>query len=294
MKKLLFCTLVFFSLFSCVSLQNASNLSFLDVSLNFNSDDFEVIELAPITRSAGSVMGITGNDLGSAILDRSTFKTGSGNSAGTATFFLGALTSYIGGANLAGFEQELRVPLGLLGVTIWGVYNDIIWSNTIRNKAIQRCNYALQSRYPGMDSYINPKYDIKWSKSPFGSKCTATLYAQGVILKKKTVIQKTKPLNHTENDDKNVNNKQLGSSDEEYWSSVLKLNDLTLEITQMAPNPDAVLDFESNELKEMFKEKFSIYYREFQKIVRYELFEPAHLNFAVKDIQAYYVKYIEL
>ena len=127
-------------------------------------------------------MGITGNDLGSAILDRSTFKTGSGIQR-EQLLSLGGLTSYIVGASLAGYEQELRVPLGILGVTIWGIYNDIIWSNTIRNKAIQRCNYALQSRYPGMDSYINPKYDIKWSKSPFGSKCTATLYAQGVILK---------------------------------------------------------------------------------------------------------------
>ena len=67
MKNLLVLVVASLTLFSCVSQQSASNLSFVDVSLNYDSEEFEIIDLAPITKNAGSLFGITSNDVASAV-----------------------------------------------------------------------------------------------------------------------------------------------------------------------------------------------------------------------------------
>lgn len=172
-----------FLLFSCGSQQNISNLSYADVSLNYSSDEFEIVDLQPITKTASSFMGVTSNDASSAILDRSEFNAGSSVSFGTTTMVTGGLATFITGfASLpyAAAGGQLIVGLGL--TSLWGAYNDILWANSIRNKAIQRCNYSLQSNYPMYDTYINPKYEIEFKKGFLGTSCEVTLYAQGVRL----------------------------------------------------------------------------------------------------------------
>lgn len=169
-------------LFSCGSQQNISNLSYADLSLNYSSDEFEIVDLQPITKTASSFMGITSNDASSAILDRSEFNAGSSVSFGTTTMVTGGLAMMISGIASLPYADggQFIVGLGLTG--LWGAYNDILWANSIRNKAIQRCNYSLQSNYPMYDTYINPKYEINFKKGFFGTSCEVTLYAQGVRL----------------------------------------------------------------------------------------------------------------
>lgn len=186
MKFLKFLSVLSLSLlFSCGSQQNISNLSYADLSLNYSSDEFEIVDLQPITKKASSFMGITSNDASSAILDRSEFNAGSSVSFGTTTMVIGGLAMFSTGVASqaqvwASTGRQLIVGLGFAG--LWGAYNDILWANSIRNKAIQRCNYSLQSNYPMYDTYINPKYDIRFKKGFFGTRCEVTLYAQGVRL----------------------------------------------------------------------------------------------------------------
>jgi hypothetical protein len=170
-------------LLSCSSQQNISNLSFADVSLNYSGDEFEIVDLQPITKTASSFMGITSNDASSAILDRSEFNAGSSVSFGTTTMVTGGLAMMITGiASLPYADAGGQLIVGLGLTSLWGAYNDILWANSIRNKAIQRCNYSLQSNYPMYDTYINPKYEINFKKGFFGTSCEVTLYAQGVRL----------------------------------------------------------------------------------------------------------------
>ena len=61
---------------SCASTQQAGNLSYADVSLNFSSDEFDVVTLAPVSASAKSFFGISENVNESSILDRSEFEAG--------------------------------------------------------------------------------------------------------------------------------------------------------------------------------------------------------------------------
>lgn len=173
-------------LVSCGSQQNISNLSYTDLSLNYSSDEFEIVDLQPITKTASSFMGVTGNDARSAILDRSEFNAGSSLSFGTTTMVTGGVAMMLTGiASLPYADTGGQLLFGLGLTSLWGAYNDILWANSIRNKAIQRCNYSLQSNYPMYDTFINPKYEIEFKKGFFGSSCEVTLYAQGVRLKNK-------------------------------------------------------------------------------------------------------------
>lgn len=169
-------------LLSCSSQQNISNLSFTDVSLNYSGDEFEIVDLQPITKTASSFMGVTSNDASSAILDRSEFNAGSSVSFGTTTMITGGLAMFITGFASLPYADGGQFIVGLGLTSLWGAYNDILWANSIRNKAIQRCNYSLQSNYPMYDTFINPKYEIEFKKGFFGTTCEVTLYAQGVRL----------------------------------------------------------------------------------------------------------------
>jgi len=203
MKKLnlilLYPLLLVIVLTSCSSQQNIANLSFVDVSLNYSSVDFEIVDLKPITMSAESFFGVSANEFNSALLDRSKFNSGNGTSFGLATLIAGGIPIFITGLSSANLDQVAApIPFfyGFISTLLWASYNDLIWSNSIRNKAIQRCNYELQLRNPQFDSYINPKYNIEYRKGFAITKCTVTLNAQGVILKNKTGLSIDKSLSN--------------------------------------------------------------------------------------------------
>ena len=72
-----------------------------------------------------------------------------------------------------------------IGIGIAGIINDVSWTGATKAKAIQKCNWALKQSNPNIDSFINPKYDVQYKKGVFGTECTVTLSAQGVVLKNK-------------------------------------------------------------------------------------------------------------
>ena len=56
MKKLLALSLLCVFLGSCASQHSASNLSFVDVSLNYDSEDFDIVELKPVILSSLNII----------------------------------------------------------------------------------------------------------------------------------------------------------------------------------------------------------------------------------------------
>ena len=195
MKKLIFGLMGVFLFASCASTQQAGNLSYADVSLNFSSDEFDVVTLAPVSASAKSFFGISENVNESSILDRSEFNTEAGTTWGILTL-AAAVPSAIGVGIASAYEYDdyygettVNGPLALfvsaVGIGIAGIINDFSWTNATKAKAIQKCNWALKQANPNIDSFINPKYDVKYKKGVFGTQCTVTLHAQGVVLKNK-------------------------------------------------------------------------------------------------------------
>lgn len=56
MKKLILLFVGALELSSCTSTQQAGNLSYADVSLNFSSDEFDVVSLEHVSASATSFL----------------------------------------------------------------------------------------------------------------------------------------------------------------------------------------------------------------------------------------------
>mgnify|MGYP006092565357 FL=1 len=197
MKKLILGLVGALVLSSCASTQQAGNLSYADVSLNFSSDEFDIVSLDPVAASATSFFGVSKNVNESAILDRSEFNTEAGTTLGLLTMAVAVPAAIAGGIAAASYEEydnngyytRVNGPAAFfasaIGIGIAGIINDFSWTGATKAKAIQKCNWALKQSNPNIDSFINPKYDVQYNKSVFGTKCTVTLSAQGVVLKNK-------------------------------------------------------------------------------------------------------------
>ena len=197
MKKLILLFVGALVLSSCASTQQAGNLSYADVSLNFSSDEFDVVILEPVSASATSFFGVSKNVNESSILDRSEFNTEAGTTWGIVTMAAAVPVAIGGGIAAAVYEEYdgwdyntyVNYPVAFfasaIGIGIAGIINDVSWTGATKAKAIQKCNWALKQSNPNIDSFINPKYDVKYKKGVFGTECTVTLHAQGIVLKNK-------------------------------------------------------------------------------------------------------------
>jgi len=291
MKKLnlilLYPLLLVIVLTSCSSQQNIANLSFVDVSLNYSSVDFEIVDLKPITMSAESLFGVSENEFNSALLDRSKFNSGNGTSFGLATLIAGGIPIFITGLSSANLDQVAApIPFfyGFISTLLWASYNDLIWSNSIRNKAIQRCNYELQLRNPKFDSYINPKYNIEYRKSFAFTRCTVTLNAQGVILKNKTGLSIDKSLSN-ENEDRDVS--------PIYERSAGDLNYLADLLRKIAPEASDVPGLSQKELKK-FKRIIKRYESNYDYVKDFQDYQSANLLLSEEQFEAYWSEYIKV
>lgn len=286
MKKLFALFLLCVFLASCASQHSASNLSFVDVSLNYDSDDFDIVELQPVNRSASSFFGCTTNDQSSAQLDRSTYAVGNATSLGTASFILGAIPIIIT-ANLASENSDgLSIPIGLISTALWGAYNDVVWSNTVKNKAIERCNYSLVERYPDIDAFINPKYEISWSKGFASTTCRVTLTAQGVVLKNKLQY-------NLSNSDELVIAEKERIISPVYEKSAGYLNYLADLIKRIAPEASDVPGLSQKDLKD-FKRIIKRYESNYSHVKDFEDYQATDLLLSEEEFGAYWNEYMKL
>lgn len=282
MKKLFALSLLCVFLGSCASQHSASNLSFVDVSLNYDSEDFDIVELQPVNRSASSFFGISPNDQSSAQLDRSTYAVGNATSLGSATFIGGTfpimITAYLNAEN-----TERGIAYGLVSTVLWGVYNDVVWSNTVKNKAIERCNYSLVQRYPDIDAFINPKYEISYSKGFATTTCRVTLTAQGVVLKNKLQY-------NLSNSDELVIAEKERIISPVYEKSVGNLNYLADLIKRIAPEASDVPGLSQKDLKD-FKRIIKRYESNYLHVKDFEDYQATDLLLSEGEFEAYWDEY---
>ena len=286
MKKLLALSLLWVFLGSCASQHSASNLSFVDVSLNYDSEDFDIVELNPVKRSASSFVGISANDESSAQLDRSTYAVGNATSLGSATFIGGAFPIMITAFTYAENTNGRSIILGLASTALWGVYNDVVWSNTVKNKAIERCNYSLVERYPDIDAFINPKYEISWSKGFATTTCRVTLTAQGVVLKNKLQYEQS---NSEEREI--VEEDRIVSS--VYEKSVEHLNYVASLIKKIAPTASDVQSLSQKDLKN-FKRIIKEYESSYVHVKDFDDYQSMDLLLSEGEFDTYWNEYMKL
>lgn len=299
MKKFFALSLVCAFLGSCAPQKHsASNLSFIDVSLNYDSEDFDIVELQSVKRSASSLFGISSNDQSSAELDRSTYTVGNATSLGTASLFTGAATIWVSVASAD--LDEAAAPVWLISTALWAAYNDLVWSNTVKNKAIQRCNYSLIERYPDIDAFINPKYEISWTRGFASTTCQVTLTAQGVILKNKLPYnQSNGEQQEIDDEDRNVDSvdeKSIGGLEvrnvsRAYASSIGNLNYLANLIKQIAPQASAISDLSNKDLKNV-KRLIKRYESNYKRVKDFQDYQSTDLLFSEEQFESYWNEYL--
>ena len=162
----------------------------------------------------------------------------------------------------------------------------MIWSNTVKNKAIERCNYSLVERYPDIDAFINPKYEISWSKGFASTTCRATLTAQGVVLKNKLQY------NESDSEERQIVEKERDIS-RVYKESVGNLNYLAYLIEQIAPEASDVPGLSQKDLK-AFKRIIKRYESNYVHVKDFQDYQSTDLLLSEEQFGAYWNEYMKL
>jgi hypothetical protein len=192
-----------FAIAGCRSQLGVSNGAYSDISLNRNSNEYTIKRLAELEAKSSGIFGIptdkkvnkkqglivrfNGINLSASsrilpMLSMAALSLGTGSAiqsiAGRKT-----ITETTGSGNFRftySYEGDNKLSLGLatlLGVPVAGAINNQIWSGSL-SRAAWELNHQLVENNPGVDVFLNPKYDIDLKKG---------IWTQKVVLKAKVM-----------------------------------------------------------------------------------------------------------
>jgi hypothetical protein len=174
-------TLLLVTLFltSCSSLQSISNGGFSDVSLNKNSNEYELKRLNEINAEGKAIFGIPmkAKKKQGTIFRFNGINLGKSTQIGPILSML-AYTAVTGFAinEIAGYNiNKGKDNLGLLpsfaiAIPIAGIINNATWSGSALQNASWNLNSRLVDENPDVDVFLNPKYDIEFAQGVFTQK----------------------------------------------------------------------------------------------------------------------------
>ena len=182
---------------SCSSMSSISNGGYSDVSLNKNSNEYELKRLNEISvegkaffgipikakKKRGVVVRFNGIDLGKSnqalpILTMLGY-----------TFGTGVLINEIVGTNDDWDsndygEDKLGLPIAsAIGIPIAGILNNLTWSGAAMQNASWNLNSRLVEENPDIDIFLNPKYEVKNNQGLFTQKAKVTAKVMGATIK---------------------------------------------------------------------------------------------------------------
>ena len=164
----------------------------------------------------------------------------------------------------------------------------------------QQCNYSLIERYPDIDAFINPKYEISWTRGFASTTCQVTLTAQGVILKNKLPYnQSNGEEQEIDNEDRNIDSvdeKSIGGLEvrnvsRAYASSIGNLNYLANLIKQIAPQASAISDLSNKDLKNV-KRLIKRYESNYKRVKDFQDYQSTDLLFSEEQFESYWNEYL--
>jgi hypothetical protein len=188
------CFAILFS--SCSSYQSIRNGAYSDISLNRNSNEYELKRLAPVEAEGDAFFGIpiktkkkqgvivrfNGVQLGRSqqifpILTMILYST-----------VVGSVINEIGGSKYDSDTYEEKNNIGLLpsiaiAIPIAGIINNLTWSDSALQNASWNMNSTLLEENPDVDLFINPKYEIENNLKIFTQKAKLKATVMGAIIK---------------------------------------------------------------------------------------------------------------
>ena len=199
---------------SCSTSKLIGNGSYSDLSLNVDSDKYEIKRLETLSVSSSSVFGIPKKKAKTnGMVVR--FNGVSLNQSGRALPILTILASSVGIGYLlnqaagkkpdkligygveywngSGWSQDPvyragddKLPVGAgiaLAVPVALMLNNFIYSRSAQSIALQNLNSQLLQKNPNVDVFLNPKYDIKTKLGLFNQTATVKANVMGATLK---------------------------------------------------------------------------------------------------------------
>ncbi|NVJ87770.1 MAG: hypothetical protein HWE15_15815 [Algoriphagus sp.] len=184
------------SLFSCASNTLISNGGYSDVSLNSDSDQFEIKRLKEVSAEGNAIFGIpfdkkVGNKSGLIVRFNGVTLNGSNrvlpilslvglSIAGGA--ILNNAVGYKSWENGGGYKLGLAASSAIV-LPVTGIINNQIWGFSAAGRASQKLNRQLVEDNPNVDVFLNPKYSIDKKNSLWTQKAEITVRTMGATLK---------------------------------------------------------------------------------------------------------------
>ena len=153
---------------SCNSTTLISNGGFSDVSLNVDSDKFEIKRLDELNYSGTAFWGIpqkTQNTKG-IVVRFNGIELGRNGRLALILSLIGYNAIFTTTIYSSLYSQGVDVPLFwslLISVPISGALNNFAWSNSAMQSASWNVNQNLLLYNPDVDVFLNPKYEVKSS-----------------------------------------------------------------------------------------------------------------------------------
>ena len=195
--KILLFTLLIVLMSNCSSLQTISNGGFSDVSLNKNSDEYELKRLNEINvegkaifgipmkakKKQGTVVRFNGIDLGKSnqvlpILSMIVYTGVTGMAINELAGTKDDWNSWNYGEDNIGLLPSFAIAL-----PIAAILNNLSWSGSALQNASWNLNSELLEQNPDIDLFLNPKYEVEFTQDVFTQKAKVKAKVMGAIIK---------------------------------------------------------------------------------------------------------------
>jgi hypothetical protein len=198
MRKLKVTFLVSISILvtSCSSLSSISNGGYSDLSLNKDSNEYELKRLKEIDVEGTAFFGIPmkAKKKQGTIFRFNGINIGKSNQIGPILSMLvytavtGFAINEIAGSKFNYDTYEEKDNLGLLpsfaiAIPIAGIINNATWSGSALQNASWNLNSRLVDENPDVDVFLNPKYDVEYNQGIFNQRAKVKGNVMGAIIK---------------------------------------------------------------------------------------------------------------
>ena len=174
----IFLLLLAISISSCSSLSSISNGAYSDISLNRDSNEYELKRLNEIEAQGSAFIGIpTRTEKRKGVVVRfNGVDIGRSNQVAPILTMLaytigtGFLINDIVGTKSNG-DDKLGLPLAsIIALPVAGVLNNFTWGKASLKNASWEVNRRLVEENPEVDVFLNPKYEIEYTQGLFTQK----------------------------------------------------------------------------------------------------------------------------
>lgn len=190
-NKLLLLAALAITISSCSSLSSISNGGYSDISLNKNSNEYELKRLDEITSEGNAIFGIPvkAKKKRGVIVRFNGVEFGKSNQIFPIitmlgyTIGLGTLVKDIAGTN-DNYEDNLSLPVAtIIAIPFAGILNNATWSQAALQNASWNLNSKLVEENKDIDIFLNPKYEISYNQGLFTQSAKVTAKVMGATIK---------------------------------------------------------------------------------------------------------------